>query len=1830
MQKPTYDDLPRPSDELPQEQCAEVVLVPVDDHQKKPPSIMMQSVSDIEICRDSKAVSPVDGIVPGKFINLVGRNSNFLKTVVKIGKSELNAIIDSGAERSFISSKAVDDIGIAIDDTYDTFKAIGQSNFSISGKVNVCIHIGNYIMHQMDVMVLPITNSSEYDVILGLDFLKLNKIEIMVKDRILMKNCIDGSFNEIYLDKCGKVTGSNFGNIPCFTSTNVNMIRGNLYKVPVNFNIPCVSNDCKIMYSESKIEPCIADDIRGYSGLSRINNAFIYMCTSEKDVTLKKGTRVGSIDKVLEVDSDEDCNNSNNADSNWENEVKLDSLPPEKHRSVMDMLASCSDVFSSGSSDIGHACVTSHKIRLSDSTPIYQRPRRLPQPINDEIERQCKELTEADIIEPSVSPWSSPIVPVRKKDGTIRMCIDYRRLNNATIPEKFPVPNLGDSIFGLHGTKYFTKLDLIRGYYQIPIDKESREYTAFTTSRNHWQFKRLSFGLKNAPSAFQRQIQAVLSAFPSNRVVAYIDDILIMSSTFDEHLELVGKVLKTLENYHIKLKPSKCEWFKTEVEFLGHIVSATGIRKTRQYIDRVRDYPRPETVGALREFLGFINFQRKYIPNCSVIQKPLSELTGGKKSKRLNWTEAMVNAFESLKSEMLSEIELAYPDYSGKSGKLELWVDASSGGAGAYLAQQQGDSHRVIGFASMSFSSTQLNYSTLERELTALRWGIKTFRPFLYGIEFILYTDHQPLTHLHNMKLICSRLARTVQELADYVFEIRYTPGHLNCAADALSRINLNRPELGDLTSKCTVPSGLMLDGSPAPGGGDSLFYSLLTVLTTLGIDRLPTVDGLRIRLVSDLVDHPSRYKLKLDRESRKQLKLMQLPGQVPALEVLLAASFIFKVKVYVYFWGDEPIIYQYDNDLQRVVHLQCISGIHFNPLIEVRNYSPPDPQHCVVNSVCIVDSADCIKETSLNDSVDEDDQVEMCDEMMFKDVYYCNHSLNCQPIIRVQIFKFEPCALLDTGSEISLVTESTVKLISSITTVDVRDERFCDIISFSGEKYAITKVIELKFNVGNYSMSSCHKFAVVSDHILPCCFILGLDYLTKYDISMDFNSSICKVDRNSIVPLYNNSVDNVKCCYMIKQASVNQNHQLIPQLINDDLRFELTGDSGVISGLSLVSETETIRQLQGRCRDLSRLRTMLSQGIISKNWPGCLSSFRRYVNVLKVVDGVVVFGESNVVVVPFKLVVELALSVHYNFAHIGRDKLIHLLSLLIWHPSQTKVISDVCTTCHDCQVFKDFSTPLRPPTLKIVSSYPFELVAVDIMSLPSTSTGNVAVLMVVDHFSKFVAAVPLKNKQSRSVVNALSRQVLPFLPSIPTNMLTDNGPEFVSGEFDEFLMSCGINHKLTTPYCPTSNGCVERVNRTIQNFIKVLVSNQSNWDDYLGKAVITYNNTLHVELSMSPSKFLITKSHAFSDDPPLQGCLQERWKLGHPKFLPFRIGDSVLMRVQHKGFANNNKFLPKYSGPYRVTKVNSNGVTYEISSDEIDKILRVHHSKLRFYKNPPRYILDHHMYKKHVEQLEDNDVVRDVVQLNKVDATFSASSDSFSDSSSDVSLDSDSDPNVCSLISSDSSLSTTSIDDIEFEDSVSIEASVESDVNDFSISPCPGCAYECSIEESLSEVDFSLESIASPRSFAEVLQACSVTSPLLDWDFSLDESDFSLPSIKSDKKIDHSHESIEQEPQTAISNESELEYDFIGFNVDDVSELFNDQESSFTGFDDNPHCGKQVKLRSLISDNVKVNHSSSIVERMHTRSQGTTMELPNVQSRILERKYRKNPSNLN
>ena len=622
-----------------------------------------------------------------KSICLIEPNKNLINLNIEINDIPVTAIIDTGSFYTLMSEELACKLQLNILPYVDEFTAFGDdSSFKILG-ISFCndIKVAGIPLNEIRILIFENNVNPSGDFFLGCDFLEKNNMKLSVKNKVLVRNGHNNETVGFNLEKNGSLSSKLCCNFNCYAAEDIALPCNNPTSVPISFCLPSVVSEDLFLYSDDKMDDKLSAKVRGISGIVDVGSKRVLLVSGESPSYVKKGQIIGQISSVSELPDDDI--EGEGCEEDPLSQVTLSELNAQEQTQVFTLLNKYKSVFSKNEYDVGHANVTEHVIRLSDETPIYQRPRRFPPPVANEIERQCQELHALDIIEPSLSPWNSPIVPIVKKGAGLRLCLDYRKLNHITVPDRHPVPNLADSIFGLHGTKFFTRLDLVKSYYQIPIDESSRPYTVFSTAKNHWQFKRLSFGLRNAPSAFQREIQAVLSSFPSNKVVAYIDDILIMGSTFKEHLDLVGKVLCTLENYRLKIKPNKCEFFQKEVEFLGHLISQSGIRKTPEYVKKVNEYPRPKTKGELREFLGFINFQRKFLPNCSVIQKPLSCHTSGSKRRELDWTEEMNSSFEALKSQMAKEIELAYPDYSEGASKLELWVDASDYGAGAYLAQ---------------------------------------------------------------------------------------------------------------------------------------------------------------------------------------------------------------------------------------------------------------------------------------------------------------------------------------------------------------------------------------------------------------------------------------------------------------------------------------------------------------------------------------------------------------------------------------------------------------------------------------------------------------------------------------------------------------------------------------------------------------------------------------------------------------------------------------------------------------------------------------------------------------------------------------------------------------------------------------------------------------------------------------------------------------------------------------------------------------------------------------------------------------------------------------
>ena len=512
-----------------------------------------------------------------RLVSLVDRVPNLLKVILTIEDRKIVAVLDTGSLYSLMSDKAVTDFGLLVDRNETVLHVLGDKEFKTRGCTELSFALGEVCMQNVKFSVYGADSNNGFDVLLGVDFLTQHNICVFVKDRILSSKLPDGSSIELHLKANGEVQQTLYTGIKCYADEDSSLTAGAVNSIAVRYAIP-VQEKHLFLYTDDGADLTRTNDMRGLAGITTMAKKRILLAGGEKDCKVVKGQLLGALSSVVELPDDDDEQPSNSQVDPLMN-VNLSGLSAQNQARVLEMLSKVKTVFSAGDMDVGHANVTEHTIRLSDETPIFQRPRRLPPPVAEEIERQCQELHSLDVIEPSVSPWNSPIVPVTKKGGGLRICLDYRRLNRVTVPDRHPVPNLLDSLFGLHGTVFFTRLDLVKSYYQIPIDSDSRPCTAFSTHRSHWQFKRLSFGLRNAPAAFQREIQAVLRSFPSNKVIAYLDDILIMSKSLEEHLQLVEKVLQTLAQYKLKINQTKCEFFRHQVEFLGHIVSQTGIKE---------------------------------------------------------------------------------------------------------------------------------------------------------------------------------------------------------------------------------------------------------------------------------------------------------------------------------------------------------------------------------------------------------------------------------------------------------------------------------------------------------------------------------------------------------------------------------------------------------------------------------------------------------------------------------------------------------------------------------------------------------------------------------------------------------------------------------------------------------------------------------------------------------------------------------------------------------------------------------------------------------------------------------------------------------------------------------------------------------------------------------------------------------------------------------------------------------------------------------------------------------------------------------------------------
>ena len=484
----------------------------------------------------------------------------------------------------------------------------------------------------------------------------------------------------------------------------------------------------------------------------------------------------------------------------------LEVWPQEQAEQARSLLKEYHDIFLLEKPDMGHTNATEHKIVLKDpDTPPFKECfcRILP-PQLDEVREHLKLMLDAGVIWPSNSPWCNAVVLVRKKDGSLHFCIDFRKLNSLTVKDSHPLPRICETLESLTGAAHFSTFDMNSGFWQVPMAKESKQYTAFTLgSMGLYECESMPFGLCNAPPTFQRLMQNCLGELNLTYCLIYLDDVIVFSDTPDEHLRRMRVVFDCLCEHGLKLKPSKCEVFKSEINYLAHHVSGKGVLPLKKNLESIAQCPPPDTYTKVKSFVGLVGHYRPFIKGFAKIAAPLYDLTSDdnkdKKSEHVELSPKARAAFDHLKAACLQAPILSFPDFN-KPFLLE--TDTSGRGLGAVLSQKQADGqYHPIAYASRVMNETEQRYHSNKQEFLALKWAVtEQFHEYLspYGKnrkKFVVRTDNNPLTYIFSSANLDAAGQRWVARLASYNFSLEYQKGKDNTVADFLSRMNERLPD---------------------------------------------------------------------------------------------------------------------------------------------------------------------------------------------------------------------------------------------------------------------------------------------------------------------------------------------------------------------------------------------------------------------------------------------------------------------------------------------------------------------------------------------------------------------------------------------------------------------------------------------------------------------------------------------------------------------------------------------------------------------------------------------------------------------------------------------------------------------------------------------------------------------------------------------------------------------------------------------------------------------------------------------------------------------------
>ena len=1160
-----------------------------------------------------------------------------------------------------------------------------------------------------------------------------------------------------------------------------------------------------------------------------------------------------------------------------------------------------------------------------DLIPGASLPNHAPYRTNPEetkeIMRQVQELLDKGYIRESLSPCAVPIILVPKKDGTSRMCVDCRGINNITIRYRHPIPRLDDMLDELSGSTIFSKVDLRSGYHQIRMKLGDEWKTAFKTKFGLYEWLVMPFGLTNAPSTFMRLMNEVLRAFIGRFVVVYFDDILIYSRSLEEHLEHLRAVFIALRDARLFGNLGKCTFCTDRVSFLGYVVTPQGIEVDKAKIEAIESWPQPKTVTQVRSFLGLAGFYRRFVRDFSTIAAPLNELT--KKDVPFLWGTAQEEAFTVLKDKLTHAPLLQLPDFNKT---FELECDASGIGLGGVLLQDG----KPVAYFSEKLSGPSLNYSTYDKELYALVRTLETWQHYLWPKEFVIHSDHESLKHIKSQAKLNRRHAKWVEFIETFPYVIKHKKGKENVIADALSRRYTMLSQLdfkifgletikdqyvhdadfkdvmqnckeGRMWNKFVVNDGFVFRANKLCIPASSVRLLLLQeahgggLMGHFGMKKTEDVLATHFfwpKMRRDVERFIARCTTCQKAKSRLNPHGLYMPLPVPSVP-----------------WED--ISMDFVLGLPRTKKGRDSIFVVVDRFSKMAHFIPCHKSDDAVN-VADLFFREIIRLHGVPNTIVSD-----------RDTKFLSHFWRCLWAKLGTKLLFSTTCHPQTDGQTEVVNRTLSTMLRAVLKNNKKMWEEC------------LPHIEFAYNRSLYSTT----LETWQHYLWPKEFVIHSNHESLKHIK-----SQAKLNRS-----HDKWVEFIETFpYVIKHKKGKEN------VIADALSRRYT----MLSQLDFkIFGLETIKDQYVHDADFKDVMQNCKEG---RMW-----------NKFVVNDGFVF--RANKLCIPASSVRLLLLQEAHGgglMGHFGMKKTEDVLATHFFWPKMRRDVERFIARCTTCQKAKSRLNPHGLYMPLPVPSVPWEDISMDfVLGLPRTKKGRDSIFVVVDRFSKMAHFIPChKSDDAVNVADLFFREII-RLHGVPNTIVSDRDTKFLSHFWRCLWAKLGTKLLFSTTCHPQTDGQTEVVNRTLSTMLRaVLKNNKKMWEECLPHIEFAYNRSLHSTTKMCPFEIvygflprapidllplpssekvnfdakqraeLILKMHELTKENIER--MNAKYKLAGDKgrkHVVFAPGDLVWLHLRKDRFPDlrKSKLMPRADGPFKVLeKINDNAYKLELPAD--------------------------------------------------------------------------------------------------------------------------------------------------------------------------------------------------------------------------------------------------------------------------------------------------------